>query len=55
MKEIVEFDMGGKRTKGRLISENKMTAIVDLYRWINVNVVKIHKKKKRFVRTGEYI
>jgi|GEM_PF-1317743 hypothetical protein len=56
MPAIVEYtNSNGERILGRLISENKKTAIVKPYRWIKMPAIKIHKIKQGMQRTGESI
>lgn len=56
MTKIVSFKKSnGKEIKGRLVKENKKTAIVKPFRWIKTKAIKIHKEKAHMRFTGETI
>ena len=53
---IVTFlNSQGRRIKGRLVSQNKKTALVKPYRWLKMPVIKIHKAKQQMEFTGEIL
>jgi len=53
---IVTFKTSnGHRICGRLVKENKKTAVVKPYKWIKMDAIKIHKVKQGMEFTGETI
>jgi hypothetical protein len=54
--KIVTFKTAkGHRICGRLVKENKKTALVKPYRWIKMDAIKIHKVKQDMIFSGEEI